>query len=193
MKTFIKAMGALCLLYTTSGQAGDFSYTYIEGFFVHTEIDEGPVDEDGDGYRLGASVGIWENLFLFARYQDFDLGGSVDTELTTVGAGLNFDLGVLPMDLILRGGYLDAEVDTPFGDFDDEGFTVGAGLRISLLSILELDGGVDYFELDDFGDGALFYAMARLYLLPILALQAGAEFDEDFDNAQYLAGLRLEF
>lgn len=193
MKKITNVALGLSLLACTAAQAGDFSYTYIEGFYVHAEIDQGPVDEDGDGYRVGASLGFLDNLFLFARYQDFDLGGGVDTELANFGGGINIGLGPLPVDVVLSGGYLDAEVDTPFGDFSDNGFSLGAALRVGLLPFLELEGGVDYFNLDDSGEGALIHALARLYVLPILALQAGAEFDDEMNNIQYLAGVRVEF
>ena len=193
MKTIVGAVFAGFISMSTAVQAGDFSYTYIEGFYVHAEVDAGPVDEDGEGYRAGASLGLWEHLFLFARYQEFDLGGGIDTKLANYGGGVNIGLGALPIDLILRGGYLDAEVETPGGDIEDDGYSLGAALRIGLLSFLELEGGVDYFDLDDSGEGALIHALARLYVLPILALQAGAEFDDEMDNIQYLLGLRLEF
>jgi hypothetical protein len=192
----------------------NMSYTFVDAFYAHSEIDQdkadcedclfnrfpwpwsdtgGNEDADGDGYQLGASLGVFDHGFLFANYTDIDFEDSVDGMRSHFGAGANFQLWTLPIDLVLKAGYVDAELDTSDGDIEDDGFSGGIGLRAGVGDHVELEGGFTYFDLDAPFEDTVFDAKARVYITDDFALQAGLEVDENWDSPLYLAGLRYEF
>jgi hypothetical protein len=190
-KPVVHLLGLCALLPAVAG-AGNFRYSFVDAAYVHSDFDD--AGTDGDGYRVSGSVEVHENVFVFANYKDVDLDGAFDPSLSRLnaGAGLNIGLGKLPADAVFKAGYVDAEVETDFGDVDDNGFAGSAGVRIKPFSRLELEGNFNYFDLDAFDD-TTFDVSGRLYLTNAIAIQAGTEFDEEIDNVTYNAGVRAEF
>ena len=176
-----------------------FSYTFVEGAYAHAELDgsdgDDDFDEDGDGYKVAASLALTDHIFLFGDYADISFDSPLDDATRWGGGlGLNIPLGVLPIDVVLKGGYADFELDTDVGiEFEDEGFMAGAGLRIGLGDFVEIQGGATYYDVDSPFEDTVFDAAARFYITDALALKGGVEFDEDFDTPIYLVGLRFEF
>jgi hypothetical protein len=170
----------------------DFSYTYLEAFYVNTESSEfepGVDEGDGEGLQLNGSLELMEHVFLFVDYLELDLDSGLDLALLNPGLGLNFDV-FKPANAFLKLGYLHAEVDSPSSDFDDNGYSVAGGLRVRVLPKVELEGEATYMDLDKAnGDERVIDAKARYYLTPHVALQGGAEIDSDFD-ATWLIGVR---
>ncbi len=165
------------------------SYNYIEAAYVDTEIDDG-LDVDGDGLLLNGSVELGENFFLTAGYgtQEFDF--SVDLDQWAVGIGGHAPI-TDKLDFVASLSYIDAEVDTPFGDIEDDGYGAGVGLRGKVTDNIELEGGVNYVDLDDGGDDTSFAFGGRYYFTENFALGAGVEFGDDVTSWQ--AGVRVEF
>jgi hypothetical protein len=207
MKKEIVGLTALLSLLSVGAQAQDddsdeyedyrhFSYTYIEGSYAHAELDgSGPFDEDGNGFKAAASFAATDHIFLFGNYLRVDFGSPLDdVQRINGGLGLNLPLGTLPIDLVLKGGYVDFELDTDFGDIDDDGFSAAAALRVGFGDFVELEGGVTYYDLGAPFEDTVFDVNARFYITDALALQAGVEFDEELDSIPFiLVGLRLEF
>ena len=165
------------------------SYDYIEAAYIDTEIDDG-LDVDGDGVGFAGSAALGDTLFLHAAYgtQEFDAG--VDLDQWTVGIGAHTSL-TDNLDIVGRVGYVNAELDTAFGDADDDGYLVGLGLRTRLSDLIELEGGVSYVDLDEAGDETSFDVDGRFYLTNNFALGAGVSLGDDITT--YRVGVRLEF
>jgi len=169
--------------------ADDLNYTYIEGGYVDTELDGG-IDVDGDGLLLEASFAITESLFVAGGYttQDFDLG--VDYDRVQVGVGGHVSLAP-NFDLVGQLSYVDVTVDTPFGDFDDDGFGAMVGVRSRILEVVELEGGLSYVDLDDGGDDTALNLRGRYYFTPALAAGVGLDIGDDVTT--WRATLRYQF
>ena len=167
----------------------DMSYNYVEAAYVDTEIDDG-LDVDGDGVFVNGSVELGDTFFLTAGYgsQEFDF--SVDLDQWAVGIGGHAPISD-NIDFVAALRYIDAEVDTPFGDIDDDGYGAGVGLRARVTDNIELEGGVNYVDLDDGGDDTSFAFGGRYYLTENFALGAGVELGDDVTSWQ--AGVRVEF
>ncbi len=191
-QTLIK-LGAITLAagLTVNAVADDgMSYSFIEAAYIDTEIDDGPIDVDGDGFGLKGSLELGEIAFVTASYgtQDFDL--SVDLDQWSVGVG-----GHLPIaeniDLVGTLSYIDAEIDTPFGDADDDGYGAGVGIRARLAEQFEVEGGINYVDLDDSGDDTSFALGGRYYISPEFAVGAGFQIGDDV--TAWNIGVRVEF
>ena len=181
---------ALAVLGTSPAMAEGLNYNYIEAAYVDTEIDDNSFDIDGDGIALGGSVELGETMFLTAGYsaQEFDFGIDVDQWSVGIGGHIPISDGI---DLIGTLSYIDAEVDTRFGSFDDSGYGLSVGVRARITDNVELEGGINYVDLDDVGDDTTFGVGGRYYFTPEFALGAG--FAVGSDASAWSIGVRYEF
>lgn len=158
--------------------AADFSYTYAEGGYQNVELDSPSVD--GDGLFAGGSVQLSQSLFIGADVDYTEFNRGVDARNLELGLGIR--LPAAPdVDVVLRGGYVDAHVDTRFGDFDDDGYFVSGGARWQLNDQVELNGALRYVDLDDSGDDVALALGVVVDVRPRVALLAGGEFSDEAD------------
>lgn len=175
------ALASLILLgtaTTVAAQPSDFRYTYLEGGYLRADLDSPNVN--GDGLFLGGSVLVAESLILSADYDYLDFSRGIDVRSLELGLGV--PLPVAPgLDIVLRAGYIDAELDTRFGDFNDDGFFAGGLARWMVSPQVELNGGLKYVDLDESGDDVVFSVGGLVNVRPDLAVLAGFEFADDSD------------
>lgn len=127
--------------------ADDFNYNYIQIGYGEAEIDNtGGIDGDGPG--IFGSVSISDSFHLFGEYSTADFGQGVDLGQLEAGLGYNMSLSE-KVDLIGRLSYVNMEVDTPAGSADENGYAIGAGLRGMVTERFEVNGGLDFVDLDD--------------------------------------------
>jgi len=169
----VTSCGLLLALSAAPSMAAGFSYDYLEGGYQAVDLDSPNVD--GDGLFAGGSLLVTQSLFLRAEFDYADFESGIDAHGLELGGGVRF-AAAPDVDLNLSGGYLHAEVDTRFGDADDDGFFVGGGVRWMVSEQVELNGGLDYVDLDESGDdlvlnvGGLVHLQARLALLADVAI-----------------------
>ena len=170
------------------GNAGDFDYTYFEGGLVNTELDVGPFDVDGDGLGVKGSYALNEQFHVFGTYatQDFDF--DVDATQLELGGGLHWDLSP-NLQAVGTLAFVSAEVEAGAVSVDDTGFGVGAGLRGRPGHNLEVEGGIDYVDLDD--SDTSFRIAGRYYFNNIWAAGLGLSFSDDATT--WTLGVRAEF
>lgn len=182
------SIAALSIAGPAMAESG-FDYSYVELGYVKSEIDD--LDVDGDGLGLRGSYEFTENVHAFAAYsdQDFDF----DVGATTFELGAGYAWPVNPnMDLVGTLAYIKAEIDVPFfGDVDDGGFAVGAGVRARVIESLELTGGLKYMNFDEFGSDTTLGAGARYFFTNMFA--AGVDLDFDDDGTTWMLVARLSF
>jgi hypothetical protein len=200
-KSFI--LGSVAAL-AISGQAlaeDGFSYTYLDLGYTDSELefsDSGvDADADGDGFRLGGSFALTDRIHLLASYSDldyeFDVGGltgETSADILSVGGGVNIPLKPT-LDFVGTLAYTKGEIDE--ADFDDDGFTLGAGLRGRVAERLELTGGIQYLEgdlSDIFGDTS-FGVGARYFFTNMFALVADVNVGDD--TTAWMLGGRFNF
>lgn len=159
--------------------AGDLRYTYVEGGYLNVDVES--FNEDGDGLFLGGSVLVADPIYLVANYDYADFDRGIDARTLDLGVGVR--LPAAPnVDVVLEGGYVDAEVETNFGDFDDDGYFAAGGARWMVNSQVELNGGLRYVDLDESGDDLAVQVGGLVSVLPNLAVLADIEFADDADS-----------
>ena len=181
---------ATALAFTTAPSlwAQEFSYSFIEAGYFNTDLDD--LDVDGDGFIVGGSAEINETFFVFGGVgqQDFDF--DIDLNQWQIGAGGHMPLNET-IDVVGSLSYVSAEIDTRFGDVDDDGFGLGIGLRGQVGDAVQLEGGINYIDLDDSGDDTSLALGARYYISPELAL--GLSIETGDDATTWGVSVRVEF
>ncbi|MEE4361585.1 MAG: outer membrane beta-barrel protein [Pseudomonadales bacterium] len=125
-------------------------WTFVDFGYQYVDFDD--FDEEADVLRLGGSYAASDLVHVFAGYRD----GSIDTNFGDIDIS-EFDLGIGvnpqlsdTVDLFGRIGWATADVDFDgFGDADDDGFTVQAGVRAMVTPQWEINGGIRYVDLGD--------------------------------------------
>lgn len=145
MARSLLAISILLLSSLAFGQAGGFSYSYLEASYSRADYDG--FGGDADGFGIGASVAISDQFHLFGGYSGAELDNSVDADGWNVGVGFNTPISP-NMDAVIRASYVSVEV----GPFDDDGFAIGAGVRVAASDAIELDLGLSYVDTDSGND-----------------------------------------
>lgn len=172
-----KILLASALLLPTFTFAGDFSYSYVEGLIGQTDIEVGNEDVDGDVYGVAGSIAVAPNWHVFADYSQADL--DFDVELTQIRVGGGYTQSISEtMDLVSRIGYVSADVETPIGDADDDGYSIGVGVRAKIMEQLEVEGLLDYVDVGDSDDTSL-RGDARYFFTPNFAVGGMLQIGDD--------------
>lgn len=181
------AVAATLALLPLAAQSEGISYTYVEAAYVETDIDG--ISSNADGYALRGSIGITDNVFMFAGYADQSIS-SFDIETYNVGAGYAWPISSRT-DLYGKVSYVKAEA-SGFGlSVDDDGFGLGIGVRHLVSDQFELEAAVNYVDLSDSGDETALGIGARWHFTPQFSLGAEASFADDANS--YGVGLRWSF
>jgi hypothetical protein len=187
----LSSLVATAALVPALSQADGFSYSYLEGAYVNSDVDN--FDKDIDGFAVRGSVELPKNIFLFGNYTDQGtsiLGTDVGLQALELGAGYAWPLAS-NLDLYGKVGYVHAEADLPGPNIDDDGYLLGVGLRGRVAEKFELEGGVKYRDLSDWGDDTTVGLAARYFFTPNFAAGLDGEFGEDANS--YGVNVRWNF
>lgn len=189
MRKFV-ALGTLAVMAVgaQSVYADGVSYNLVEGTYAFADIE----GFDGDGFGVRGSYGFTPNIHAVAGFQslDFDFGSKLKN--LYLGAGYNWSLND-SWDLI---GTATFEQQKILGA-SETGWGLGAGARGRVGTSVELNAGVKYTDIGDFGDAFTFVAGGRYYFTPMFAV--GAEFnkldlgDADADGEAWVISVRYDF
>jgi hypothetical protein len=190
MTRYLAAVIALFLVSPAMAERPSFNFIELGYNFVDLDLGGGD-DVDGDGFALGGSFEIGENLFGFASYSDTGFDFSVD--LTQLELGVGWRTGLSDnADFFVRAAYVEAEVDGPgAGSFDENGLGLGVGVRGNVSDLVELYGEIAYVDLGDAGDGTAVSGGAYFSVSDNVALGLGASVDDDV--TAYGASIRFYF
>ncbi|MEX0976127.1 MAG: hypothetical protein WDZ50_03405 [Woeseia sp.] len=175
-QTVVGAFAGLLAIGVAS--AAELDYNYAELRYVDTELDAGALDVDGDGFEIGGSLELTSAVHIFGNFQTLDFGSGVDVSAFEIGGGYAMPLRA-GADLVARLSYIDGEIDTPFGDEDDNGFGFSAGLRNLFSPQFEGRAFVNYVDLDESGDEISFEIAGDYFLNEQIALGASLELGDD--------------
>jgi len=142
----------LALSANATAQEDGFKYSFISASYNNADYDQ--FNSDGDGFGVGVSLAFADNFHVFGNYVGADLGSSFDANGWEAGVGFNTPISNL-MDIVVQLSLVTAEVDTPFGTVDDDGYSVAAGLRAGANEWIELDVGIAYVDTDSGAETAL--------------------------------------
>jgi opacity protein-like surface antigen len=167
--------------------ADGFDYTFVEGSLVNTELD-GPIDVNGDGFGVNGSFGVNENMHVIAGYSDQDYDFGIDGNTFNVGVGFNTGINS-NLDFVADVSYVDAEIATPFGSADEDGYGLGAGIRARPGQNVELDAGLTYVDLDD--SDTVLSVGGRYYFSDSIAV--GGSLADNDAGLSWTIGVRAQF
>lgn len=171
-----------------AAQADGFDYTFVEAGILNTEIDAGVFDVDGDGFGIGGSFAIDDNIHVLASYSDEDYDLGIDGNTLAIGAGFNTSLNA-DLDLVAHVSYVNAELEAGALSVDEDGYSLGAGIRARTGDNVELEAGLDYVDLDD--SDTVLKVGGRYYFNDSFAV--GASFADTDDGLRWTIGVRAEF
>lgn len=171
--------------------ADGLSYSYLEGAYVSSDVDH--YDRNVDGFAFRGSFEITKQAFLFGDYTDqstsiFD--SDIDLRTFKLGAGYAWPIAK-NVDVYGKVGYVRAEADIPGPNLSDDGYTLGVGMRGRVIEPLELEGAVNYTDLNDSGDDTSLGLAARYFFTPQFAVGLEGEFGNDVNT--YGVNVRWNF
>ena len=188
MKQILVLLAALAVQATAAAQTAeqapydDLSYNYAELRYV--DVDE----SGGDGFRLGGSFELNDNWIIVGGYTAIDFNNNVDGTLLEIGAGYVWHYSD-DFDLVSTASLVRADVETPFGDDDDSGFLLTAGLRGFVAPKFELRGFVNHINLDS--NDSFLQVAGDYYFTNQFSAGASLDFGGDSDN--FTIGARWYF
>ncbi len=176
------AMAAL-LSATSLVHAAGFSYDYIEGGY-------GEVDK-GDSLFLGGSKALDKKLYVLGGVHALDFPHGIDGFY--LRGGLGFHVPLAPKaDFFADGQLLYANVDWNQGDDDDLGAIARAGVRLTPVKQLELEGSLALSSNDYLIDDGVGLNLSARYLFdPQFSAAIGVSHETEFDGLT--ASLRYQF
>jgi hypothetical protein len=186
MKRAICLIGLVAL--PLGAQADGFDYTFVEGGIVNTEVDAGAFDVDGDGFGIGGSFAVADNIHILASYTDEDYDLGIDGNTLSIGAGFNTALST-DLDLIAHISYVNAELEAGPFSVDEDGYSLGAGIRARTGDKVELEAGLDYVDLDE--SDTVLRVGGRYYFNDAFAV--GASIADTDGGLSWTIGVRAEF
>lgn len=183
MKSLLTVMLCVAALAPRVGQADLLSYTYWEGGYIRADIDG--LSEDPDGFILGLSVELTDQVFVFGRYGQVETtiyGFDIDETDYSLGIGYAWSLKD-NLDIVGRVAYLGAEAELEdVGSVDDDGYGISIGVRARPADRVELEGGVQYSDFSDLGDDTSVGAAAYWYLTEGVAIGVFGSIGDDVTN-----------
>ncbi|HEY1077580.1 MAG TPA: outer membrane beta-barrel protein [Fontimonas sp.] len=196
----MRKLGALCAAaligLPLTAMAEGLSYNYLEGGYVSSELDDENVD--GDGYRAKLSVLINEGVYVHGGYAEAetdpnDIGATFTTKSITAGLGLRFSL-FDATDLNVEGAWINGKLERDGelvdSDVEDDGYTVGVGVRHLFFPQLEAGLKADYTDVFDDDDFA-YTANLLFHVIPHLSIGGSYTIADNADT--WTAGLRFNF
>lgn len=159
----------------------DVSYSYLQGAWTGTEASTALGEQDGMGPEVNASYEVLRFLHVFGGYRLIELDDiSVETELFTAGAGVNYDFSDHQSVFFnLAGVEAQADLVTGVGSIgvDDTGYFYSIGYRESNNDRLEFAISADHIEFDDSDSSDTSISMSLQYrITQRFRFEGGANF-----------------
>ena len=141
--TALVTAGLLLTAMPLSALADSLNYNFWQLAYVSADIDGIP--DKFDGWGVGGSVEVTDEIFLTAGYTDIsaDIGGyNISEQDLALSVGYAYPVAA-NTDVIGRVGYVRAELDAEdLGDDSDDGYSLGVGVRTRPLDPIELEANV---------------------------------------------------
>lgn len=134
--------------FASAAGAQEIRYNYVQGSYGQVDLDDGGLEFDGDGFGIKGSFAINERLFAFGEYQTADMDLSIDFALSELALGYHTSLSP-SLDIFASVGYVNIDADSFFFSSNDDGVSIGLGLRGAISETIELYGGLNYVDVDD--------------------------------------------
>lgn len=168
----------------------EFAYTGVEASYIDVDLDGGPFNVDGDGYRFGATYQIADSFFLLGHWeeQNFDFG--VDGRVYEVGGGYFRPID-RDLDFVATASFVDSKVEAGGISASDDGIALGAGVRARFADSFQVEAMLDWVDYDNAGSDTGLLLRGRYYFSDRFAVGIETDFDDNADTLRF--GFRAEF
>jgi opacity protein-like surface antigen len=166
MRKFV-ALGTLAVLAVgaQAASAEGFNYNYVEGGYAFGDVES----VDLSGFGVKGSWAVTPNIHVFGGYQTLNFDGPGSLKSLSLGAGYNWSLNE-SWDLIGAASFEQQKLGS-----SESGWGLGAGVRGRIGEAFEVDAGLKYADIGDFGNSTTFNVGGRYYFTPNFAV--GAEYN----------------
>lgn len=170
---------------------------YIDGYFALSEIDVGPVDDDGNGFGVKGAFQVHPQVFLTGDFQSVEYDDfNADLDQIRFGAGVGPGMGSNGEGIYGRGEYINLDDDSE----DQDGVVGTLGYGLPVTPEFRLHGELGYVYVDD-ADGPELLVGGTYRLAQNLGLFADYRVSYldpdrgggDLDIADFRAGARFHF
>lgn len=189
----LKWIAAAACALPLASQADGFSYRYVDlAHLPDADVDADNLDVNGDGLQVRGSLPVYQNFFVTAELLSMDLDNGADVTRLAVGGGGHWPVNPT-VDFIARGGFVNYDVEIGNFDDDDTGLFLSGRLRTTIMPKLELEGGIEYYNVEVAGldDDTYFIGEGRYNITP--QLSAGVLFTIGGDTDLFGVQGRLNF
>jgi hypothetical protein len=176
--------------FSSTLSASDVDYTYGEIRYI---FDGEVADYDMDGFRLGGSYRLTQDIYLFGSYDDTEVD-DVDADVTYLKLGAGY---IYPIDQTWDANFAlafarDETSGKSVKDDDDSGIELTAGVRGMVKPEIEVRAELNYttVEIDD-DSYAYLTRGGDYYFTPNIS--AGLEVDLGGDYKTMTIGARYNF
>ena len=181
--TAMVTAGLLLTAMPLSAFADSLNYNFWQLAYVSADIDGIP--DKFDGWGVGGSVEVTDEIFLTAAYTDIsaDIAGyNISEQDLALSVGYAYPVAA-NTDVIGRVGYVRAELDAEdLGDDSDDGYSLGVGVRTRPLDPIELEANVTYVDLSSAGDTTSFGIGGYWYFTPQVAFAVTGAYSDDVES-----------
>ncbi|HEY5623505.1 MAG TPA: hypothetical protein VIV14_07065 [Gammaproteobacteria bacterium] len=184
-KLLISLLSGVLLIPGTA--QSEFAYTGFDVSYVDVEAG----NLDGDGYRFAGDLSLTEHFFLLGSWEERDFGAGIDGSALELGGGFNHTVNP-DLDIVVKGSYIDADVDGPGpGSLNDDGLGVAGGVRTRLGGSFQLAAMLRWVDMDRGGSDTGVELSGRYYFRERFAVGLKANLDDDVDSISI--GFRADF
>jgi len=169
----------------TALAADGLSYSYVQAGYERG--DWNLYDVTLSGFSVAGSAAFGENFFGFASYADGSKSGAHLKPLSA-GVGYHYGLGT-SLDLVTGASFESLKVT---GASSESGWGLGLGLR-GVVGNAELQGGVKYVDIGDFGNDTAFNIGGRYNFTEMVSAGLDITKWDDLDLTQFSLTLRYSF
>jgi hypothetical protein len=164
--------------------ASELGYTYAELRYLDVDLARGGADG-------GTAIGWYrlnENFFAIGQVVMTDADSGAEATTGALGAGYIMSLGDR-WDAVAIATARRTEVDTPVGEFEEDGYGAQLGLRGMPIPKVETRAFVNYVDVVD--DDTSAFVSVDYWFSPVFAAGVAAELGGDADT--YSVGVRYSF
>lgn len=170
------------LMLPLAAVSAPLSYNHIDGAYVHEDI--GP---KGDGFLISGQFAFADSWFFTGRYSKANLDGGFP-DLERISAGVGYQAPVA------EGTSVYGQVTYEHVDLggSEDGFGVEGGLRYAIAPQFEVNGAIEYGDIDNVVDQKVGFKLGGVYdVTPTIGITAGYESIDDLD--EWTVGGRFYF
>ena len=170
----------LAVVLATPAIAETPSFTFVQAGYQWMDIKTGGGDNiDVDGWGIGGSLELGDNLFILASFARGDMGFGIDLDETQAGIGYHTDFSdSTAFFATLTYAKVDASSDG-FSSVSEDGYGASIGVRSNASDLVEVAIAISYVDLGHGSNTTSVGTEVMFNLTDRFAIGANLNYDDD--------------